>query len=100
MVKLTDSEIENALDGIANWSICENRNAIECSVKFRDFNEAFSFMAAVALKAEQMNHHPEWFNVYNQVDITLTTHSDGGISAKDINLACFIDKLIKNRCLS
>ncbi len=51
-------------------------------------------MAAVALKAEQMDHHPEWFNVYNKVDIILTTHSDGGVTAKDINLARFIDSLL------
>lgn len=99
MVKLTDSEIGNALDMLAGWSRCENRNAIERSLKFHDFNEAFSFMAAVALKAEQMNHHPEWFNVYNRVDITLTTHSVGGVTANDVNLARFIDKLVNNRCL-
>ncbi len=100
MVKLTDDEIKNALDKLSRWSICENKNAIECSLKFNDFNEAFSFMAAVALKAEQMNHHPEWFNVYNRVDITLTTHSDGGITDKDIILAGFIEGLVLDRYLS
>lgn len=95
MVKLTDIEIENALDILTGWSCCEGRNAIERSLKFSDFNEAFSFMAAVALKAEQMNHHPEWSNVYNRVDIVLTTHSDGGVTAKDVNLARFIDKLVR-----
>lgn len=100
MTKLTDSEIETALDNLSGWSICEQGNALERSVKFHDFNGAFSFMAAVALKAEQMNHHPEWFNVYNRVDIVLTTHSDGGVTAKDINLACFINDLFKNKYLS
>ncbi|MCK5425284.1 MAG: 4a-hydroxytetrahydrobiopterin dehydratase [Emcibacter sp.] len=94
MVKLSDNEIENALDILTDWSRCENRNAINRSLKFKNFNEAFSFMAAVALKAEQMDHHPEWFNVYNKVDIILTTHSDGGVTAKDINLARFIDSLL------
>lgn len=96
MVKLADSEIDNTLDILTDWSRCESRNAIERSLKFNDFNEAFSFMAAVALKAEQMNHHPEWSNVYNRVDIILTTHSDGGVTAKDINLARFIDNLVKD----
>lgn len=94
MVKLSDNEIENALDILTDWSRCENRNAINRNLKFKNFNEAFSFMAAVALKAEQMDHHPEWFNVYNKVDIILTTHSDGGVTAKDINLARFIDSLL------
>lgn len=100
MTKLIATEIENVLDSLSGWSRCENRNAIKNSFTFHDFNEAFSFMTAVALKAEQMDHHPEWSNVYNRVDIILTTHSDGGVTAQDVNLARFIDKLIKNKSLS
>ncbi len=100
MAKLNNREIETALCNLSGWSRCEKKNAIERSIKFTDFNEAFSFMAAVALKAEQLNHHPEWLNVYNRVDITLTTHSEGRVTAKDINLALFINKLVKNRYLS
>jgi len=96
MVKLTDREINKILESLITWSRCENRNAIRRSFKFNDFNEAFSFMAAVALKAEQMNHHPEWSNVYNRVEIILTTHSDGGVTAKDVNLARFIDTLVRS----
>jgi len=59
--------------------------------KFADFNEAFGFMSRVALKAEKMDHHPEWFNVYNQVKITLSTHDCTGLSKRDITLATFID---------
>ncbi|PCI49337.1 MAG: 4a-hydroxytetrahydrobiopterin dehydratase [Alphaproteobacteria bacterium] len=94
MVRLTDSEIENTL--VSGWSRCKNRSAMERSLKFSDFNGAFSFMTAVALKAEQMDHHPEWFNVYNRVDIILTTHSDGAVTGKDVELAKFINKLIKD----
>ena len=100
MVKLTYIEIENILESLTNWSFLDNRNAIKRSIKFKDFNEAFSFMAAVALKAEQLNHHPEWSNVYNRVDIILITHSEDGVTAKDVNLARFIDTLIKNKSLS
>jgi len=95
MTKMTDSDIENALSLLDGWSICDNRNAIERHMTFQDFNEAFSFMTAVALKAERTDHHPEWFNVYNRVHITLTTHSDGGVTEKDLNLASFINKLVK-----
>ncbi|MBL4613106.1 MAG: 4a-hydroxytetrahydrobiopterin dehydratase [Emcibacter sp.] len=97
---LTDSEIKITLQGLDGWSVCDKRNAIERHVVFRDFNAAFSFMTAVALKAEKMDHHPEWFNVYNRVEIVLTTHSDGGVTEKDVALANFINKLIKDIKLS
>lgn len=83
-----------ALAALSHWNEVENRDAITRSLRFADFNAAFGFMAQVALKAEQMNHHPEWFNVYNRVDITLSTHDADGLSALDIELARFIDSLL------
>ena len=68
-------------------------DAIAKAFKFADFNEAFGFMSRVALKADQMDHHPEWSNVYNNVEITLTTHDAGGVSVRDIELARFIDRI-------
>jgi len=73
------------------WVYIQERDAISRSIKFKSFNEAFGFMSRVALKSEKMNHHPEWSNVYNKVDITLTTHSISGLSQLDIELASFID---------
>ena len=67
--------------------------AIKKKIEFKDFMEAFSFMTQVALKAEKMNHHPEWFNVYNKVEIVLTTHDKGGLTEKDQELAEYIDSL-------
>jgi 4a-hydroxytetrahydrobiopterin dehydratase len=69
------------------------RDAIAKSFKFADFNAAFAFMTRVALKAEAMDHHPEWFNVYNKVDIVLSTHDAGGLSALDVEMAKFIDAI-------
>ena len=94
MTKLTDQEIAQALSSLPGWSRCKNKNALKNSFRFSDFNEAFAFMTAIALKAEKMNHHPDWSNAYNQVDITLTTHSAGGVTVNDIELAKFINKLI------
>ena len=73
----------------------EDRDAIKKSFTFGDFNEAFGFMTRVALRAEQLNHHPEWFNVYNKVTITLSTHDCQGLSERDITLANFIDSVSK-----
>nr|XP_046267572.1 pterin-4-alpha-carbinolamine dehydratase 2-like [Scatophagus argus] len=75
------------------WVEVENRNAIFKELHFKTFNQAFGFMSRVALQAEKMNHHPEWFNVYNKVQITLTTHDCGGLSKRDIKMAKFIDKI-------
>lgn len=77
------------------WSLLEGRDAIKKNFTFADFNEAFGFMTRVALRAEQLNHHPEWFNVYNKVTITLSTHDCQGLSERDITLANFIDTLSK-----
>ncbi|XP_030294952.1 pterin-4-alpha-carbinolamine dehydratase 2 isoform X1 [Sparus aurata] len=75
------------------WVEVEDRNAIFKELHFKNFNQAFGFMSRVALQAEKMNHHPEWFNVYNKVQITLTTHDCGGLSKRDIKMAKFIDKI-------
>ncbi|XP_066502630.1 pterin-4-alpha-carbinolamine dehydratase 2-like isoform X1 [Hoplias malabaricus] len=75
------------------WIQLEERDALYKELHFKTFNQAFGFMSRVALQAEKMNHHPEWFNVYNKVQITLTTHDCGGLSRKDVRLAKFIDKV-------
>lgn len=75
----------------AGWTLVEGRDAIKKSFVFSDFNKAWGFMSRVALKAESMNHHPEWFNVYNKVEITLSTHDCQGLSTRDLKLAQFIN---------
>ncbi|KAJ2479714.1 Pterin-4-alpha-carbinolamine dehydratase 2 [Coemansia sp. RSA 2131] len=74
------------------WKLQSERDAIHKSFSFANFNYAFAFMTAVALQAEKMDHHPEWFNVYNRVDITLSTHDCQGLSSRDIDLATHIDE--------
>ena len=81
-----------AVQELAGWSVVDGRDAITRSYKFKDFNAAFGFMTRVALKAERLDHHPEWFNVYNRVDVTLSTHDAGGVTALDVKLARFIDE--------
>uniref|UniRef100_A0A674PHF5 4a-hydroxytetrahydrobiopterin dehydratase n=1 Tax=Takifugu rubripes TaxID=31033 RepID=A0A674PHF5_TAKRU len=78
----------------AGWVEVEDRDAIFKELHFKNFNQAFGFMSRVALQAEKMNHHPEWFNVYNKVQITLTTHDCGGLSKRDVRMAKFIDKIL------
>lgn len=92
MAALLDDEARRAaLATLPGWSDVDGRNAITKSFRFADFNQAFGFMTRVALTAEKMNHHPEWFNVYDRVSITLATHDAGGVTALDIALAAFID---------
>ena len=91
--KLTSEEREAALAALAEWTWDETREAIARSFRFADFSAAFGFMARVALAAERADHHPEWSNVWNRVDIALTTHSAGGLTARDIALAKEIDGL-------
>ncbi|XP_025418281.1 pterin-4-alpha-carbinolamine dehydratase [Sipha flava] len=79
-----------------NWSLVKDRDAIYKEFLFSDFIQAFGFMSQVALKSEKMNHHPEWFNVYNKVQVTLSTHDVSGLSLNDINLALFLDKTEKS----
>jgi 4a-hydroxytetrahydrobiopterin dehydratase len=80
---------------LPEWKPAEGRDAIRREFRFRDFNEAWGFMARVALLAEAQDHHPEWSNVYNRVDILLTTHDAGGLSERDLRLARAIDGLAK-----
>ncbi|WKX89988.1 hypothetical protein Q1695_009100 [Nippostrongylus brasiliensis] len=93
MVKLTEEQRSEVLTPLLGqgWKMVDGRDAVQKTFQFKDFNEAFGFMSRVALKAEKMDHHPEWFNVYNKVDITLSTHDCGGLSQKDITLAKFIE---------
>jgi 4a-hydroxytetrahydrobiopterin dehydratase len=84
---------EAALARLSGWSAVEGRDAIRKVYKLADFKAAWGFMSQVALKAEQMDHHPEWFNVYNTVDVTLATHDADGVTEKDVELASFMDAL-------
>ena len=91
--KLEGAARRAALARLAAWREAPGRDAITRDFKFADFNEAFGFMTRVALIAEKMDHHPEWFNVYNRVEITLSTHEAGGLSERDVALASRIDEL-------
>lgn len=87
MAVLSESERDEALRALPGWSYDAGRNGIARSFRFRDFGEAFAFMTRVALEAEKADHHPDWSNVWNRVDILLSTHSAGGVTAKDVALA-------------
>lgn len=89
--KLTPEARSQGLAALKGWSEIAGRDAIRKEFRFKDFNQAFGFMSRVALMAERMDHHPEWFNVYNRVEIVLTTHDAGGLSERDLRLAAFID---------
>ena len=91
--KLTGPQRSRAIAGLKGWTEAGGRDAIHKDFKFADFNQAFGFMSRVALAAEKMDHHPEWSNVYNRVEITLSTHDAGGLSERDIKLAAFIDSI-------
>lgn len=93
VVELTESEREALVASHPEWSLVRDGKAIERNFKFQDFSEAWGFMNRVALLAEQQDHHPEWFNVYNRVEITLTTHDAGGLSARDIKMVEAIEAL-------
>ena len=95
--KLSDTDRDTALKGLSGWTYDGDADAISKDVKFKDFSEAFGFMTRVALVAQASDHHPEWSNVYNKVSIRLTTHSAGGLTAKDVALAEAIDKLLGPR---
>ncbi len=81
-----------ALGELPGWSAVDGRDAIARTFRFPDFSAAFAFMTRVALKAEQLDHHPEWFNVYNRVEVVLTTHDCDGVSARDVTMARFMDE--------
>ncbi len=88
---------KKALEGLPLWSEAAGRDAITRSLKFATFAEAFGFMAEIALVAEKADHHPEWSNVYNRVDILLATHESGGVTERDVRLAEAIDKAAARR---
>lgn len=90
---LTDAERKQALAALPGWGMVVGRNAIGRSFQFKDFNEAFGFMARAALVAEKLDHHPEWFNVYSKVDVTLSTHDAGGVTALDMRLAAALNAI-------
>jgi 4a-hydroxytetrahydrobiopterin dehydratase len=86
-------DVEQALKALPLWrSRTGDRPAIERRLVFTDFNAAFGFMTRVALRADKVDHHPEWFNVYNRVEIVLTTHDAGGVTERDLDMARFIDE--------
>lgn len=87
---LDDEQIDDLLDELDDWELTEDGKGIERTFRFDDFNEAFGFMTQVALYAERIDHHPEWFNVYNRVEVTLSTHDLGGLSSKDAAMARFM----------
>jgi 4a-hydroxytetrahydrobiopterin dehydratase len=90
--KLDDAARKAIAQRLPDWKMVDGRDAICRSFKFRDFNAAFGFMTRAALVAEQMNHHPEWFNVWNKVDVTLSTHDAGGLTELDLKLAEAMDR--------
>ena len=94
ITKLTDTERSALATALPLWAVDQERDAIRRTFSFKDFVEAFGFMSKVALLAERADHHPEWSNVYNRVEILLTTHDAGGLSRRDIALAEAIDRLI------
>ncbi|MCZ8142564.1 MAG: 4a-hydroxytetrahydrobiopterin dehydratase [Acetobacteraceae bacterium] len=91
--KLSAGERAGLAGTLPEWKLVEGRDAITRSFRFKDFSEAWGFMARVALLAEAQDHHPEWFNVWNRVEITLSTHDAGGLSARDVRLAKAIDAI-------
>ncbi len=82
-------QVQQQLPALPGWHLDAARPALRREFRFADFNQAFAFMTRLALLAEARNHHPEWFNVYNRVDITLTTHDAGGITERDLEMARF-----------
>jgi 4a-hydroxytetrahydrobiopterin dehydratase len=90
---LTGSARDEALATVPGWSPVDGRDAIQRTFVFKDFNEAFGFMARAALEAEKADHHPEWFNVYKTVSVTLSTHDAGGLTDRDIALARAMDAI-------
>jgi 4a-hydroxytetrahydrobiopterin dehydratase len=90
--KLTAAERKTIMPTLKGWAKTPKRDAIRKVYKFKDFNAAFGFMTRIAMIAEQMDHHPEWFNVYSTVDVTLATHDVAGISELDVKLAKTMDK--------
>ena len=101
--KLSSDDRYKALKNLSGWEEIKKGKAISKTYTFNTFAETFTFMTRVAFCAEKMNHHPEWTNIYNKVHVTLSTHDCGGVSAKDITLALFMDEAafaFLNPCMS
>jgi 4a-hydroxytetrahydrobiopterin dehydratase len=92
--KLTPDRRNEALATLDGWRLVDGRDAIARTFTFKDFNQAFGFMARAALIAEKLDHHPEWFNVYNKIEVTLSTHDAGGLTERDIALATAMNGLV------
>ncbi len=90
--KLSEDDVRAAMDGLEGWRLADDGGSVSKCFKFKNFSEAWAFMARVALLAEKLNHHPEWFNVYNRVDVTLNTHDVGGLSELDFKMAKAMDR--------
>ena len=93
LTKLTDEQIKKELTSLSGWSLANGK--LHKDFVFQDFIEAFGFMSRAAIHIEKMNHHPEWFNVYNKIRVDLVTHDAGGITQNDINLARTLNSLSK-----
>ena len=98
MEKFTQAESEKALTTIEDWKRVEGREALSRKFIFKDFQDAFAWMTKMAMVAEKMDHHPEWLNIWNSVDVTLSTHDAQGITQKDIDLAQAMDIAFKPYC--
>ncbi len=92
-IKILSENIENSIKELNGWHKVDGRDAITKSFQFNDFNAAWHFMSAIAIYAEEINHHPEWYNVYNKVDVTLNTHDVDGLSDLDIKMAQKMDEI-------
>ena len=91
MIRLSQTDIDEELKNLTGWSIVNDK--LRKEFQFDSFNQAFGFMTRAAMEIEKMNHHPEWFNVYNKITIELTTHDAGGITKNDVNLAKILNSL-------
>ena len=97
MKKLSKIELNKKLKRLSGWKMVKGRNAIVKSFKFDSFLSAFNWMTAIAVYAEQKNHHPEWFNIYNNVEVTLSTHDVSGVTQLDIDMAKQMNLIAKKR---
>ena len=92
MMRLSESDIDEELKKLSGWNVKDDK--LHKEFQFDNFNQAFGFMTRAAMEIEKMNHHPEWFNVYNRITIDLTTHEAGGITNNDVNLAKILNSLL------
>ena len=93
MIRLSQEDIDEELKELSGWKVLNEK--LHKEFQFEDFSQAFGFMSRVAIECEKMNHHPEWFNVYNRITIDLTTHDAGGITKNDVNLAKILNSLAR-----